>query len=366
MGDPYRSLVFPNAIRRARRAAGFATLLALAAHLPDLAYIRLSKIERGEIFAKPEEVRAIAAVLALPPERLLIDIDAPDFDIAAWAAELRDWHPAPPDEDRFAILLGAAVRALRARAPGLTIAAIEARHHIPPVMLSRVEAAMKPFGRWHPGLRAALCDLLGVADEAALRAHVEALAETDALAPFIAAIAAPEIRIAKTHARVAALRLALTGAASAPARRPPPPRRDPPSPPPARAVDPAPADREMRAVPLLPVFGTPRADGLIGRTPLGQWVEAPSVAGPRAYGLRSDRQSLGLGLPAGAILIVDPDRFPAPGTLAVLREAEGMRLLAIGLDREGQMRGHSVNPPRDIAIDACDPADLATVIAARF
>src|SRR6187402_793826 len=111
--DPYRSIVFPNDVRRTRKDGGFPRLLAMAERLPEIPYVRLSKIERGEVFAKPEELRAIAGVLGIAPASLLIDVDAADFDIGQWAAALQDWEPTDPQKDRFAVLLGAAVRALR-------------------------------------------------------------------------------------------------------------------------------------------------------------------------------------------------------------------------------------------------------------
>ncbi|MEO8724415.1 MAG: helix-turn-helix transcriptional regulator, partial [Sphingobium sp.] len=79
--DPFRLLVFPNAIREQRRRKGWDSLLTLAASLPDIPYIRLSKIERGEVVAKAAELRAIAEVLGVDAHALLVDVDAPNFSI---------------------------------------------------------------------------------------------------------------------------------------------------------------------------------------------------------------------------------------------------------------------------------------------
>ncbi|WP_163364596.1 helix-turn-helix transcriptional regulator, partial [Escherichia coli] len=83
--DFYRAIVFPNRVREQRQRHGFAKLLRLSAGIPEIPYIRLSKIERGEVVARPDELRRIAAALGIAPADLLLDIDSPDFDIAAWA-----------------------------------------------------------------------------------------------------------------------------------------------------------------------------------------------------------------------------------------------------------------------------------------
>ena len=114
----------------------------------------------------------------------------------------------------------------------------------------------------------------------------------------------------------------------------------------------------------MPVYGTPLNDGLVARHALECTVEAPQCAGPNAYGLRVCRSTLGLGLPATATVIVDPDRFPSAGGLAVVEEEEGLRLLAVTFDRHGRMMGYSESPNREIAIDGYDPTRIATVIGA--
>lgn len=380
--DPYRSLVFPNEVRRARKAHGLPRLLSMAARLPDIPYVRLSKIERGEVFAKPEELIAIAAVLDVPPQTLLIDVDAPDFDIARWATDLGDWEPTDPEQDRFALMLGAAVRARRAQDDSLTIAAIEQTYRIAPVILSRIENAYKPFERWNGQTVAALCQLFGVRDAAALRKQVIDMARADMLTAYMSVIAEPEARIVKSRKRIAEVREALTGSAggknllrrSKTARTALPRLRIDPAP--AANADhgsgsmaaggtaPAPLAPDQAIVRLLPVYGTPLADGLIARTPVEGMVEAPRSAGPDAYGLRICRPTLGLGLPASATVIVDPARFPSGGGIAVVEEEGGLRLLAITFDRHGRMMGYSESPNHEVAIDTIAPGRIAMVIAA--
>lgn len=201
MIDFYRAIVFPNRVREQRQRHGFAKLLRLSARIPEIPYIRLSKIERGEVVARPDELRRVAAALGIAPADLLLDIDAADFDIAAWAEPFSDGAQIDLKEERFAVLLGAALRARRTLDPALTIALIERDYGLPPVNLSRVENAQKPFSRWNTAVQRALFALFGVADEPALRAEVEKRRATGALDAFLATIANPETRIARTRER---------------------------------------------------------------------------------------------------------------------------------------------------------------------
>ena len=91
-----------------------------------------------------------------------------------------------------------------------------------------------------------------------------------------------------------------------------------------------------------------------------------SIAGPRAFGLKVCRATLGGGLPAQAIVVADPDRLPVPGGLAALREEEGWRLLSVASGRDGRMIGYSINPDMEVSLDDCDPARLAAIVSAVF
>ncbi|MBQ1497566.1 MAG: helix-turn-helix transcriptional regulator [Sphingomonas sp.] len=353
MIDFYRAIVFPNRVREQRQRHGFAKLLRLSARIPEIPYIRLSKIERGEVVARPDELRRVAAALGIAPADLLLDIDAADFDIAAWAEPFSDGAQIDLKEERFAVLLGAALRARRTLDPALTIALIERDYGLPPVNLSRVENAQKPFSRWNTAVQRALFALFGVADEPALRAEVEKRRATGALDAFLATIANPETRIARTRERVAELLAALREEAPAPAAVP--------------AATPLPLPgAPVTAIRLLPVFGAPLPHGLIGHQPTGKTVEAPHIAGPRAFGLKVCRATLGGGLPAQAIVVADPDRLPVPGGLAALREEEGWRLLSVASGRDGRMIGYSINPDMEVSLDDCDPARLAAIVSAVF
>ncbi len=373
--DAYRTLVFPNRIRKFRKQLNIGSLLELSDKLPTITYIRLSKIERGEIFARAGELRDIATALGIDAAELLIDIDDPEFDIAAWADPLHGNDRADPEAERFAVMLAAALRNRRAADDALTIAVLEQEYGIAPVILSRIENALKPYERWNEEVRAALRRLLDARDDAELTAIVNEAhlrGDLDAVLPLVAN---PQLRIAKSRARIAALHDELQGVspqARASARAAPHPLLERVANKdtgrlPTRAVDIAEVHPpETQIVRLVPVFGSPLPDGLIARTPGGTHVEAPRSAGPRAYGLRLGRPTLGAGLPGRSTLIVDPDRFPSAGGLAVVSSAEGLRVLSVALDRHGHMLGYSENPDIEVALDRIDPADLATVVAAVF
>lgn len=356
--DLYRAFVFPNRIREHRRARGFPKLLRLATALPDIPYIRLSKIERGEVVPRTDELRRIAAILGVAPADLLLDIDAPGFDIAAWAEPFRDGTAPDLDAERFAVLLGAALRVRRTRDAALTIAVIEREYGLPPVNLSRVENAQKTFDRWNVATRQALFALFGVPNEAALRAQVEAQHRSGALDRVLAALSHPGTRQDRTRARIAEVRAALATPAPAPVTTPHAPFAAAPA-----GGQPIHAPMPVR---LLPVFGAPLADGLIADQRTLEQVEGPRAAGPRAFGLKVCRATLGAGLPAQAVVIADPDRAAVPGGIVALREDAGWRLLSVGADREGRMVGYSLKPALEVDLDSCDPAAMAAVVSAIF
>lgn len=352
--DLYRAIVFPNRLRELRREHGFVKLLHFASVTTSIPYIRLSKIERGEVVARPEELRVIGAALEIDPLDLLLDLGADDFDIARWAEPFRDSNSADLEEERFAVLLGAAVRERRTSDPALSIAAIDRDFGLPPVNLSRVENAHKPWDRWNAATQGALLSLFDVPDAGALRAYVASRHVSGTLDGFIAGIADPAARLERTRARIAELRDALRSSPSqssivafaAPAR--------------------GAAEGARPPVGLLPVLGRPLPGGLIQPSPIGGEIEAPRDTSPRAFALKVCRATLGSGLPAGSVVVVDPERYPAPGGLVAVRQDAAWRLLAVGSARDGSMTGYAMHPEHEVNLDALDPGDLAAVVAAVF
>lgn len=361
--DPFRAVIFPNRVREQRRRHAYPKLMALAAALPAIPYIRLSKIERGEVAPRADELVRIARLLEIEPAALLLDVDAPGFDIAAWAEPFTDGAPVDVEEERFAVMLAAALRLRRQGDRGLTIAVLDEQFGLPAVILSRLENAQKPLGRWNPGTREALCRLLGAEDEAVLRRNVLGQYRAGELDAHLGGIVAPDARLARTRERMAALVAELAAPAAIPPGSPDAAVPDPGRPAASARIGDGAAPGTPR---LLPVLGAPLAGGLIAATPTPAQIEAPAAAGERAFGLRVCRATLGGGMPSHATVIVDPDRFPAAGGLAVVREGGDYRLLAVTQDRTGVTTGYSVAPDVEIAIDSLDPADVAAVIAASF
>src|SRR4051794_28472679 len=147
--DPLRAFVFPNNLREARRHAGLQKLLQLSQKIVEIPYIRLSKIERGEVFARADELRRIADLLGIAAVELLIDVEAEDFELSHWAAPFIDAEAISPQEEEFAVLLGAALHMRRANDRSLTVAALNERYGLPPVIVSRIENACKTLDRWN-------------------------------------------------------------------------------------------------------------------------------------------------------------------------------------------------------------------------
>ncbi|MDB5671954.1 MAG: hypothetical protein JWO25_2913, partial [Alphaproteobacteria bacterium] len=317
--DPLRAFVFPNNLREERRRAGLGKLLQLSQKIPEIPYIRFSKIERGEVFARADELARIAAVMDLSPVDLLVDVDDPAFDLASWAAPFVDPDPVDPHEEQFAVLLGAALHMRRATDRSLSIAALNDRFGLPPVIVSRIENACKTLDRWNDHVVDGLLRIFAVRSTTALRRIVEEDFAGGRLAPFLDSVSNPELRREKTRARVAELRAQLLDVHAA--ASPPLP---PAAPPEARV-----------SVRLVAVFGMPLPDGLIALVPTGETVAAPVRGGLRAYGLRIGRPTLGGGMPGNATLVVDPDRFPSSGGLAVITEGAHRRVLTLGVDRHG-------------------------------
>lgn len=355
--DPYRTILFPNAVRERRLEAGISSQLALSALVPRLPYIRLSKIERGEVFARAEEMLCVAEVLGLnDPADLLVDVDAPGFSMTAWAGARGDGRVMAREAEELAMLLGAALRRLRAGQPALTLARLQEEYRLPSVIVSRIENAVKPFHRWNTETISGLCALFGAPDRAGLIALLWGEFAIGALAEWLERIPGAAEREERTRERIAALRVEMARI-----------KKD------ARPIGKQPTlsssvrrEGAGSSGELLQVMGVPLGDGLIEPFPNPQYVAAPPGSGQNAYALRMCRASLGAAIPGSAVLIVDPARVPMTGGLAVLREGEGLRVLALSSDKQGRLIGHSSNPAKEIPLDTVPTADLATVTAVLF
>lgn len=382
--DAYRVLVFPNHIRKYRTQLNIGSLLELSENIDNITYIRLSKIERGEVFARSNEIIDIAKALRVAPTDLLVDIDDPNFDIAEWAEPFLNKDRTTPEAERFAVYLAAALRLRRASDDNLTISALEQDYGLAPVILSRIENALKPLERWNEDIRAALRRLFNVDSDTALIRHVNAMQAKGDLDAILPQIANPQLRVKKSRTRIGALRKEIESLSD---NAPPIPSIDklsrlvaklesntnisPIQPKITRLLDAENTPKPVRSqdtqdIRKLLVYGTPLANGLIAKTPINALVGSPRKAGPRSYGLKMCRPTLGVGLPGKSTLIVDPDVFPSAGGLAVISSNEGLRVVSVTFDRHGKMLGYSQNPDLEILIDDVAPSNIATVVAAIF
>jgi hypothetical protein len=349
--DPHRAVLFPNRIREPRIRSGHPRLFAFAASIATIPYIRLSKLERGEVFAREDELKLIARTLDVAPSDLLLDVSSPDFDLAEWFLPFADGTAADTrQEAEFAIMLAAAVRQRRYSDATLTAGKLDRDFGIPPVILSRLENAQKGLDRWSGRVVTSLCSFFAIDDEHALRRQVVERFKAGELDVFIDAIPGADQRMARTRQRVAALRMALARDEEGDGIDEPPRKRS----------GSTPAKRMLR------VLGRPLADGLIEAEETGAEVEAPAAAGPRAFGLRVGRSPLGPGLPGQATLIVDPDRYPQAGGLAVVREGSAYRIAAVASGKDGKMSIYATSPSYDAWMDELDGADVSAVIGAAF
>jgi uncharacterized small protein (DUF1192 family) len=348
--DPYRSIVFPNRIREQRIRSGHPRLFAFAAQVKTIPYIRLSKLERGEVFARVDELQLLGRILEVPPADLLLDTEAAEFDIAEWFLPFADGTAADTHEEaEFALLLAAAIRARRDADPTLTAATMNELFGIPPVILSRLENAQKGLNRWNEATVASLCRLFDMASERAMRDYVHERYAAGDLDATLGTIAGSEQRIARTRQRIAVLKAELTRGGHSPS-----------------AALPHPTEGQRHTIRMIDVYGTPLASGLLEMSETGSQIEAPSVAGPRAFGLRVARSPVGPGLPGHATLIVDPDRYPQAGGLAVVRTEEGHRVVAVASDKHGQLLAYSITPSFEQSVDELPSVDVAAVVAAIF
>lgn len=190
---------------------------------------------------------------------------------------------------------------------------------IPAVILSRIENAYKGLSRWNEQAVANLCKLFGLGDEVALRTHLLDQYRNGELNRSLMDIPNATNRIMRTRRCIAGLLMKLKQSSSDA----------------AIINEPHIATSAMRR--MVAVFGVPLPGGLIAMTPIGTEIEAPTLAGVRAFGVRIGRATLGAGMPGQATVIVDPDRFPQAGGLALVRQDEGYRLLGVAIGTGGAM-----------------------------
>jgi len=157
-----RSTVFPNKLRDLRRKAGYETLVDFIREtgLEEINYIRLAKIERGQIFPRPDEVVALAKLLNVEPMSLFIDTVEKDFDRESWARDHTEASLTYRGGTREDMKIGAALR-IRRRELGLSTTDLKKKFGIPAATASRIENAERPFHRWPDKIRRSAARMMG-------------------------------------------------------------------------------------------------------------------------------------------------------------------------------------------------------------
>ena len=167
-----RSTVFPNRLRDIRREKEFESLIDFHRTMSDMTYSRLAKIERGQIFPRPDELIAIAEALDVDPEDLLIDVTDPSFDREAWA---RDHVEASLNYRGGAMADMRIGAALRIRRHELGRSTTDMKDFgLPAATVSRIENADRPFSRWSEDIVEGVRRVFGVTSQAGMTRKINA------------------------------------------------------------------------------------------------------------------------------------------------------------------------------------------------
>lgn len=206
-----RLTVFPNNLRDVRRDAGHETLkeFVKATKLEALNYTRLAKIERGQIFPRPEETLDLAKVLKVDPMDLVIDTLDGKFDREAWARDNIEANLEFRGGSREDMRLGAALR-VRRRILGIPLSNLQA-FGLPAATASRIENAERPFSRWKPKVQKAVARVFGLRSMDGVEGVLESYEEDGILAETMAELFSPEALTARHDANLLALLTALPG-----------------------------------------------------------------------------------------------------------------------------------------------------------
>ncbi len=177
-----RTTVFPNKLRQMRREAGYEMLTDFVREtgLEQINYTRLAKIERGQIFPRPDEVLAIAKALKVEPMDFFIDTVDKDFDRERWAREHIEASLTFRGGARADMRIGAALRQRR-RDLGLSTTDLKKKFGMPSATASRIENAERPFFRWPDKIRKSAAKIMGGTSARDIARKVEAYEEDGSL-----------------------------------------------------------------------------------------------------------------------------------------------------------------------------------------
>ena len=166
------STVFPNRLRDLRREKEFESLIDFHRTMSDMTYSRLAKIERGQIFPRPDELIAIAEALGVDPEDLLIDVTDPSFDREAWAREHVEASLSYRGGAMADMRIGAALR-IRRHELGRSTTDMK-DFGLPAATVSRIENADRPFARWSEDIVEGVRRVFGVTSQAGMTRKINA------------------------------------------------------------------------------------------------------------------------------------------------------------------------------------------------
>lgn len=206
-----RLTVFPNNLREIRREGGYETLkdFVEATKLDAVNYIRLAKIERGQIFPRPEEMLALAEVLKVEPMDLVIDTLEGKFDRVAWARENIKATLKFSGGNREDMRIGAALR-VRRRILGIPILSLQA-FGLPAATASRIENAERPFERWKPKVQKAVARAFGLRSMNNADKVIDSYEEDGSLAATMAELFSPAALAERQDNNLLSLLRALPG-----------------------------------------------------------------------------------------------------------------------------------------------------------
>ena len=167
-----RSTVFPNRLRDLRREKEFESLIDFHRTMSDMTYSRLAKIERGQIFPRPDELITIAEALDVDPEDLLIDVTDPAFDREAWARDHVEASLSYRGGAMADMRIGAALR-IRRHELGRSTTDMK-DFGLPAATVSRIENADRPFSRWSDDIVEGVRRVFGVTSQAGITRKINA------------------------------------------------------------------------------------------------------------------------------------------------------------------------------------------------
>lgn len=307
-----RSTVFPNKLRDLRRERGFDSLTEFHALISDITYSRLAKIERGQVFPRPDELLAIAEKLDCSADDLLIDVTDPSFDREAWAKEHVEASLTYRGGAMEDMRLGAALRLKRHEMKRSTTDMKD--FGLPAATVSRIENADRPFKRWAPDIVQGVKKVFGVNSMVKLEEKIREYEESGELHSMMEDLFSTKSIRSRQAGPFAQLAASLPGTKGRIIAR-------------SMEIDAlsahndlAPIKEAITKTAKVPVFaGVSLSDGSMVLKPTEDVVKRK--AGSKALAIRADRQILGPIDPKSVMIFekIDRDEIEENMVIAVLR-----------------------------------------------